>query len=151
MKRNSQMLFFLILVEWPLPVFLMRKVGGVRQPQCRERAHHTLRKMFYLEEADATEEETPQMVSMIVMILGRVVASTGAGQEVKVQRNRCRCGRRANCRQRTISWESTNVRRANFCNCTISCESSNPTYCPGLQVCVSLLFSFILGFVILKT
>ena len=56
-------------------VALMRKVGGVWQPQCRERAHHTLRKMFYLEEADAgvggdlNAEETPQMVSMIVTIL----------------------------------------------------------------------------------
>ena len=46
-----------------------------RQPHRERAGNHTLRKMFYLEEADAgvggdlNAEETPQMVSMIVTIL----------------------------------------------------------------------------------
>ena len=81
----------------------------LRQPHRERAGNHTLRKMCYLEEADAgvggdlNAEETPQMVSMIVTILvaGSLYVAP-AGQEVKVQRNRCRCAGRANCRQRTI-------------------------------------------------
>ena len=71
----------------------------LRQPHRERAGNHTLRKVFYLEEADAGVGGDLNASNGLNEIL---VAVAAAGQEVKVERNRCRCVRRANCRRPTI-------------------------------------------------